>query len=189
MAFKLVEWTPELDLTDFYTEAGKRGFYNNSNQKIMVDCFKNERKWGVFILYKDNIACGSTATHTLDMFGPNAYRICARTCMFPEYGPHQGLLTRSLYRKMIREYQHCVSQFFVPHCIEWCGRDKDLYFSTIDSKDASLRLTHTILCPEMEREGQISRYKDAEYRGHTQTFWKINVDAFLANLNKYERWV
>jgi len=43
--FNLVEWTPQLDLTEFYAEATSRGFVNNSSQKAMIDCFNNEREW------------------------------------------------------------------------------------------------------------------------------------------------
>lgn len=186
MPFKLVEWSTELDLTDFYNEAGRRGFDNNKNQKVMVDCFKNERRWGVFILYKDDIACGSVAAHTLDILGPNAYRICARTCMLTEHRPVTGLLTK---KRMIHEFQHITPQLYIPHLIEWCGRDKDLYISSNDSHVASQRLVHNLFCPEMEKIGILSKECVTEYRGHSQTFWKLNVDAFLANLNKYERWV
>ena len=48
--FNLVEWSPNLDLTQFYAEATRRGFINNASQKAMIDCFANEREWNVWIL-------------------------------------------------------------------------------------------------------------------------------------------
>jgi hypothetical protein len=36
--FTVVEWTENLDLTEFYKLASIKDFANNSNQKIMIDC-------------------------------------------------------------------------------------------------------------------------------------------------------
>ena len=48
--YRLVEYTPDIDLTEFYKEAAANGYVNNSNQKIMIDAFNNEEKSQVFIL-------------------------------------------------------------------------------------------------------------------------------------------
>ena len=40
---KMVQWNKDLDLSEFYNEAGRRGFVNNASQKVMIDCFQNER--------------------------------------------------------------------------------------------------------------------------------------------------
>jgi len=39
--YELIEFSPSLDLSDFYAEAERRGHVNNSSQKVMVDCFRN----------------------------------------------------------------------------------------------------------------------------------------------------
>jgi hypothetical protein len=43
--FKIVPWSIDLDLTEFYKGAAARGFENNSTQKMLVDCFQKE-DWG-----------------------------------------------------------------------------------------------------------------------------------------------
>jgi len=63
---KTIEWSQDLDLTEFYSEATHRGFINNSSQKTMIDCFRNEREWNAWILYKNNRAIGSVAAHSFD---------------------------------------------------------------------------------------------------------------------------
>ena len=35
--YSLVEWTPDLDLTEFYAEAELRGFVNNASQQMLID--------------------------------------------------------------------------------------------------------------------------------------------------------
>jgi len=50
MTYKLIKWTPELDLTEFYSEANRRGYENNNSQKTMFDCFLNEREWAGWML-------------------------------------------------------------------------------------------------------------------------------------------
>ena len=62
MSFQLIDWNKNLDLNDFYTEAERRGHVNNSSQKVMVDCFRNEEQFQVWILYKNNKAIGSVAS-------------------------------------------------------------------------------------------------------------------------------
>jgi hypothetical protein len=36
----------------------------------------------------------------------------------------------------------------------------------------------------MERAGVITKAFEKEYRGHVQTFWKLNKDIFLEQLEK-----
>jgi len=41
--YKIIPWSEDLDLSNFYAEADRRGFVNNASQKAMIDCFRNER--------------------------------------------------------------------------------------------------------------------------------------------------
>ena len=183
--FKLIEWHPAIDLTEFYQEAAGRGFANNSNQRVMIDCFKNEREFKAWMLYKDNTPVGSVAAHSLDILGDNAYRICARTCVFAEARPSTGLLTLN---RMMVEHQHATAQFFIPAAIEWLGKDKELYISSHPSDVGTQRLVHNRWCPTLVKTGALERTCDLIYRGHLQTFWKLNVDVFLNQLSMYPRW-
>ena len=185
MQYKLVKWSPDLDLDSFYQEAAARGFENNSNQRVMVDCFANEKEFQLWILYQNDRAVGSGAIHSLDILGPNAYRICARTCAFAEARPANGLLTLN---RMMSEHQHITAQFFMPKFIEWTGKDKDLYISSHPSQVGTQRLVHNRWCPALVKTGALERTCDLVYRGHLQTFWKLNVDVFLNQLSMYPRW-
>lgn len=176
-----------LDLSDFYSEADKRGFVNNNSKQSMIDCFKNEKEWCAWILYKNNIAVGSVSAHSLDILGKNSYRICARTCVLTNllselYG--NGLLNINV----IIKHQNVTDQFFIPICIDWAGKDKDLYITSNNSVVGSQRLVHSIYCPTLERMGILTKSTELVYRGHLQTFWKFNVDAFYNDLKKYLRW-
>ena len=183
--FNLIEWSPDLDLTEFYSLADKRGFRNNSSQKALVDCFKNERSAQVWILYKNESPIGSVASHTIDELGPNAYRICARTCTFADARPSHGLIT---VNRLIKEHQNLTDQFFIPKCIEWAGPDKDLFISSHPSDVGTQKMVHNIYCPTLEKVGVLSRHTELMYRGHIQTFWKLNVSKFYEEINKYPRW-
>lgn len=183
--YKLVPWSPELDLSDFYNKAKERGFENNSSQKLLVDCFNKEQRSQVWILYQDHVAVGSVAAHSLPELGENAYRICARTCTFAEARPSHALIT---VNRLIVEHQNLTAQFFIPACIEWCGIDSDMYISTNESPVASQRLVHKIYCPTLTKVGTLTKHCEMDYRGHTQTFWKLNPRVFLEQLSNYERW-
>lgn len=177
--YKIIPWSEDLDLTEFYAEADKREFVNNSSQQAMVDCFRKEREWRVWILYYNNRAVGSVAAHTID----EGYRICARTCVLTHLLPLDTLRTRN----QIINHQHITAQFFMPACIEWVG-NKDMYITTHPSNVGTQRLVHTVWGPGLEKTGVLTRAFEREYRGHLQTFWKLNTSVFLKQLKENKKW-
>mgnify|MGYP006298223287 CR=1 FL=1 len=183
--FKMIPWDQSIDLSDFYKKAEKYGYVNNASQHMLIDCFNNESKFQAWILYKDDVAVGSTVGHSLPELGQNAYRICSRICAFPEANPIKGLMTKN---KILYQHQNFISQFFFPIGIEWAGFDSDLYMSTHPSEVGSQQLMHRTFCPTFEKMGVLSKECDIEYRGHLQTFWKINPYVLMDQLNLYQRW-
>ena len=106
--FKLVEWHKDLELSEFYTEADRRGFKNNSSQKAMIECFHNEREWNAWILYNDNRPIGSVAAHSFDDVMPGGYRILTRVCTFAEERKDKGLITP---KRLVAQHQNLTDQF------------------------------------------------------------------------------
>jgi hypothetical protein len=182
--YKIIPWSPELDLKDFYANALARGFENNASQKMLIDCFKNEREKQVWILYYNNDAVGSVAAHSFDEMGPNSYRIAARTCVFSDMLPIRHLRTRN----QIVTHQHVTSQFLIPACIDWAPAGSNLYITSNENQTGTQRLVHNIFGPAMEKSGQMSKIKNLFYRGTDQTVWQIFPDRFYKELNKYPRW-
>lgn len=174
--YKIVPWSEELDLSDFYRYCESKGFVNNANQKAMVDCFRNEREWSVWILYYNDVAVGSVAAHSID----EGYRICARTCVLSELLPLNTLRTRN----QIATHNHVTAQFFMPACIEWVGNKGSMYITSHPSEVGTQRLVHTVWGPTLEKTGVLSKAFEKEYRGHLQTFWKLDKDVFLEQLEK-----
>lgn len=183
--YKLVPWSATLDLSEFYTRATERGFVNNASQKAMIDCFAKEERSQVWILYQGEKAVGSVAAHSLPELGANAYRICARTCTLAEARLSHALIT---INRLIKQHQNLTAQFFIPACIEWCGEDADMYISSHPSEVGTQRMVHNIYCPTLVKTGTLERTCELEYRGHLQTFWKLNVPVFLEQLNSNPRW-
>jgi hypothetical protein len=177
--YKIIPWSDDLDLTEFYAEASRRGFVNNSSQETMIDCFRNEHKWCVWILYYGDKAVGSVAAHSII----EGYRICARTCVLTNLLPTTTLRTRN----QIINHQHITAQFFMPACIEWVG-DNDMYITTHPSEVGTQRLVHTVWGPSLEKTGVLTRAFEREYRGHLQTFWKLNTNVFLTQLKENKKW-
>lgn len=171
--YKIVPWTTDLDLTHFYADAARRGFTNNSSQRVMIDCFKNENEWKVWILYYNEVAVGSVAAHSIS----EGYRICARTCVLTDLLPARSLRTRN----EIITHQHVTAQFLMPVCIKWAV-SKDMYITTHPSDVGTQRLVHTIWGPSLEKSGVLTKAFEKEYRGQVQTFWKLNPTIFLTQL-------
>lgn len=182
----MVPWSANLDLADFYSECGRRGLHNNSSKAALVDGVLKYPHSQLWILYYNGVAVGSAGAHNFELFGPNAYRICVRTCVLTD---RTGLARVRSFRNGIERHQHITSQFFIPTCIEWAGKDKDLFISTHESSSASHRAVHRLFMPAFEKLGIVTNVGEQWYRGHKQTFWKINVGEFYAQLDMYPRWL
>ena len=77
--YKLVEWSSDLDLREFYQKANQRGHFNNGSQSRLIDCFRNEKKFQSWILYDGEEAVGSVAAHSFDdVRGKGSYRVLTR---------------------------------------------------------------------------------------------------------------
>jgi hypothetical protein len=182
--YKLIPWSQSLDLSQFYITAKAKGFENNANQQVMIDCFCKETAWQVWILFYNDVAIGSVAAHSFPEMGENSYRIAARTCVFTDHLPINTLRTRN----QIITHQHVTSQFLIPACIEWAGKDNNLYITSNENDAGTQRLVHRIFGPAMEESGQMKKITEIHYRGTCQTVWQLYPDRFYEELNKYPRW-
>jgi len=180
------------DLTNFFLEAEKKGYYNNSNIKILLSSFKkNEEETTLFLLYNFENIVGCVISHRLnglEILGKNAYRIGARICILSHLiqGNRNHRTLRSL-RKAPKPHDHISAQFLIPACIEHCGRDKPLYISTHSSSIAKQRSVHKYFAPEWHKQGFLEDPVELEYKGTFQFFWKFNVDAYYEEMRD-ERW-
>jgi hypothetical protein len=184
MNFKILKWSPELDLAEFYATAEAKGFVNNASQKMLVDSLAKEDEWCVWILYYNHKAIGSVGAHSFPEMGDKAYRIAARTCVFTDMLPMTTLRTRN----QIVTHQHVTSQFLIPACIEWAPVDSNLYITSNESDIGTQRLVHRIFGPSMESSGQMKRVAEIMYRGTEQTVWQLYPNKFYEELSKYKRW-
>lgn len=184
--YKLIPYSDDLDLSEFYAEAESRGFKNNSSKKMLVDCFANEKSWQVWILYYNEKAVGSVAAHSFDeVMGSGSYRIAARTCVFTDRLPTNTLRTKN----QIITHQHVTSQFLIPICIDWAPKGSRLFITSNENSIGTQRLVHRIFAPAMEASGQMKKIKDVFYRKTWQTVWELFPDRFTEELMKYKRWI
>jgi hypothetical protein len=184
--YEMVPWSAGLDLTDFYSECSRRGLHNNSSESALIGGMRKYSRSQMWILYFNGSAVGSAGAHSLELFGPNAYRICARTCILTDRTDYKQWMRN--ISTGLRQHQHITAQFFLPTCIEWAGVDSNLFISTHTSPHASHRSVHEMFMPRLAEWGIAEDYGEYEYRGQTQTFWKINVGEFYSQLALYPRW-
>jgi hypothetical protein len=175
LTYKIVKWTEELDktLSNFYDEAGRRGFTNNSSRKMLIDSIAREQEWAAWILYYNNRAVGSVAAH--------------RTCVFTDLLP--GVYGSALRTKsVITEHQNPTAQFLIPACLDWAPANSKLYITSNQSPVGTQRRVHTIFGPLLERQGTMQRVADIKYRGSQQTVWQFFPHVFYEQINRYPRW-
>ena len=180
--YKIIPWSTELDLAEFYAIANAKGFVNNASQKMLVDSLSKEKEWGVWILYYNDKAIGSVGAHSFPEMGTNCYRIAARTCVFSDMFPMNTLRTRN----QIATHQHVTSQFLIPTCIDWAPKGSKLFITSNKSSIGTQRLVHHIFGPVMEAAGQMKRVTEMLYRGTEQTVWQLYPDKFLTELEKFK---
>jgi hypothetical protein len=182
--FELKVWNENLDLSDFYKTAEKKGFLNNASQHMLVDSLAKEKEWCVWILYYNDVAVGSVAAHSFPEMGENCYRIAARTCVFSDMLPFNSLRTKN----QIITHQHVTSQFLIPVCIDWAPNNSRLFITSNENSIGTQQLVHRIFGPEMSKTGQMKKICEMNYRGTKQTIWELFPEIFMYNLNKYPRW-
>jgi hypothetical protein len=181
--FEITEYNDLINLTKFYKEAEQRGFYNNASKKMLIDSISNEQEWNVWLLYYNKQIVGTTAAHSLDIMGKNCYRIAARSCVFTDKTHRRG----HTLRKDIVRHQNPTSQFLIPACIEW-KLNSNLYITSNEHEQGTQRQVHKIFCPALEKSGCLTREAEKQYRGHKQTFWKLNIDVYYKQLIEFGRW-
>jgi hypothetical protein len=179
------------DLTDFFIEAEKKRFFNNSNADMLLNYIEKQEDSALFLLYNNDRIVGTAISHSLKelgILGVNAYRIAARICVLSNLieGKRNHNSLRNL-RGAPRPHDHPSAQFLIPACIEHCGRDKPLYISTHASKVAKQAAVHRYWAPEWRKQGFLEEPIELEYRGTFQSFWKFKVDNFYKEMED-ERW-
>jgi hypothetical protein len=186
--YNIIPWSNELNLEEFYKDAAARGFMNNSSQKNMIDCFKNEKHWKVWILYYNNSAVGSVAAHSFDdVMGENSFRIAARTCVFTDkLSDNYNTALRTI--SVITKHQNPTSQFLIPTCINWAPQNARLYITTNKNEVGTQKKVHTIFGPALERKGIMKQIKEVYYRSTNQTVWELFPDKFSDDLARYPKW-
>jgi len=184
--YKIVPFSANLNLEEFYAKAKQKGFENNTSQFWIHDCFRNERKSKTWILYYKNKPVGCVAAHTFDFLDKDSYRIACRTCVFTDELPNHGL--RNI-KKTIQQHQNPTAQFLIPTCIEWAGNDKNLYVTSNELESGSQRLVHKIYFPALEKTGLVKNCGQIKYRGALQTLWKLDAELFYRELEQYGRWI
>lgn len=183
--YKLKPFSTDFDLTDFYAEAERKGYVNNVSQKVMVDCFANEEKSQVWILFKDDKAIGSVAAHSFPEMGENSFRIMSRTCAV-DAGSRPNNGTGLNTRNDLLTHQDISSQFYIPKCIEWCGVDSNMYITSNALEGGSQKRVHTVWLPILAKQGEFTKVKEIFYRGTTQTVWKLNASTYLDHLAEHK---
>ena len=180
MAFQLIRYSDNLDLTEFYKTAEKKGFVNNSTKKMLVDSLSNEDRYMVWLLsYKGKII-GSTAAHSFPEMGPDSYRIACRICTFTDELPKEYQMVRT--RETIKTHQTTTQQFFQVAGICWAGFGKNYYVTTNENAEGTQRLVHSIVAPTLESTGVYTKIKELDYRGTRQTVWRVNADVYFKQL-------
>jgi hypothetical protein len=185
--FYIKEYSDSLDLTDYYQLATERKLYNNDSREKLVDTWLHMDRWQVWLLYYNEQVVGSVAAHSLEELGVlgDAYRIAARTCAFDDLtGQRKTLRT---VNTIFTKHQNLTAQLLLPLCIEWAGKDKDLYISSNENDIGKQKYVHRLYCPSLKKMGILVDPVELEYRGAIQSFWKFNTDIYYEQL-KHNQW-
>jgi len=183
--FYIQEYNEDLDLSEYYRLASERGFYNNNTKEKLIDTWLHMDRWQVWLLYYNEIIVGSIAAHSLEELGVlgDAYRIAARTCTFDDLiGQRKTLRTPNT---IIAKHQNLTAQFLLPLCIEWAGKNKNLYISSNENDTGTQKYVHRLYCPGLKKVNILEESIELEYRGAIQSFWRMNVPEFYRQMEEF----
>jgi len=183
--YTIQEYNENIDLSSYYKLAHDRGFYNNDCKEKLIDTWVHMNRWKVWFLYFNDQIIGSIAAHSLEELGilGDAYRIAARTCTFDDLTGQRNTLRTA--NTIIAKHQNLTAQMLLPLCIEWAGKDKNLYISSNENDTGTQKYVHRLYCPGLQKIGILEKPIELEYRGAIQSFWKMNVDEFYQQMESY----
>lgn len=187
--FDIVPFSEDIDMSNFYSEASKRGFENNTSSHWLIGCFSNERESQAWVLKYKGEPVGTVAAHSFDdVMGPNSYRIAARTCVLTDKltGLTYGNGLRGI--SVITKHQNPTAQFLIPACIDWAPNDAKLYITSNENEAGTQKRVHNIFGPALQKLKVMTPVKEVLYRGTTQTVWHFDQHKFLEQLEEYGRW-
>ena len=179
---EILKFNKDLKLDTFFKECDKRGLVNNNSQERIYDSFKRYDKFQTWILFRDKNPVGSVVAHSFDDYKPGSFRILARTCILTDKIKFKRI---GNFSEHFKQHQHVVPRYFVKTCIEWCGADSEMYFTTHPSETGKMKAVHNIITRFWSKMGLVKRIEDIEYRNSLQTVWKVNGRMFLDQINKY----
>ncbi len=183
--YQIKEYKQGMDLSIFYQLCLERGFMNNSSPLRLIDTFKQQKFYKLWILFYNNLPVGTTAAHEFDeIMGENSYRICVRTCLLRKMIPIKHIRTKD----GIINHQNIVSQIFIPVTLNALPNNSKCYITSSDKNEASMKQVNGIWTKLLSKQGVLERVKDVFYRGANQTVWLLNNERFLKQLNQYSRW-
>lgn len=172
--YEIKEWNEQIDLSEFYAEASRRGFHNNDSYESMIKPFEDVEDTKILILHYNGKAVGSSISHPF----LDGYRIFARLCVFTDLTP----FSRCGTVKAFKEHQHVTPRFFLP---EHAKLDAPLYFTTHPEDTAKMQSMHRVVTKWLSDCGVIEWFRSKEYRGCIQSVWKVHTQKWLNDMNKY----
>lgn len=187
--WKIETYDGSQNMEDFYAEAIKKEFYNNSNTNILFETLNNadNNDTVLHLLYYKERIVGTVVTHNLKelgILGKDAYRIASRTCvlthLIDDWKPGMKLFSWLTWN-------HPTAQFLIPACIKTVGRDKPMYISTHNGGIGKQNAVHKLWSKAQIQAGILTDSVELEYKGHIQTFWKFDVERFTEILSE-KRW-
>jgi hypothetical protein len=185
MTYNIVEYSPNLDLVDFYNENKLRSLENNIGQQEMFDCFRNEKTWNGWLVEYNGKFIGGVCIHSFDdVMGPNSYRIYARSCFHTDLSMKPTGYVKSHYSQL----QNVGLQLFTPVSIEWAGIDKKFYGSSNSRDVGSAQIVDKVWFPRLAERGIFTKIKEVYYRGHYQNIWELNVAEYLKQIKDVPLW-
>lgn len=183
--YQIKEYQQGMDLSIFYQMCLERGLTNNSSHKNLIDTFRQQKFFKLWILFYNNIPVGTTVTHDFDnVMGENSYRICARTCVLSDMLPIKHIRTKD----GIINHQNICSQIFIPVILNALPNNSQCYITSSDKDEASMKQVDSIWTKLLSKQGVLEKVKDVFYRGANQTVWLLNSVQFFKQLKQHPQW-
>ena len=186
--FEVIQYTPEINLTQFFRNALDQGFIFHTSPRIFH--WKDEPVINNWIVYQNDTPISTFAVHSLQsrMPGYNNYSIMNRMCVLKYNSP-----IKPTPERFYEQHQNFVAQIVLPTCINWLlktqGSDINTYVTVDLAKPANYIKGHNKMLRSWERRGLITLLEEQHYWDDRQVaVWNYNYKKFLEQYEQCSKW-
>jgi hypothetical protein len=183
--FEVIQYTPKINLTQFFRDALDQGFIFHTSPRIFL--WPQEPVFNNWVVYQDNNPIATFGVHSLKRYNAPGYSIMSRMCVLKYNSP-----VKPTPGGFYEQHQNFVAQIVLPTCIKWLyksqGTDISTYVSVDTSKPPQYMKGHNKMLQSWSKRGLMELKSDQYWHDRQVALWSFNHSLFLEQYEQCPKW-